>query len=169
MSVNLKKLWLMTCIFSASIFFVSLANCQEPQGNSSVQEAVPTQEATPALETTPIQETAPSEEAQTEQATEWIWGEVVSVDVADNQVKLKYTNEDSLEEKEFTVGVDSDTAFEGVQSLLDIKPGDNISVDYTVSEAGVNLAKKIAIERAEDTGLSLPEAEMNSSKYISPY
>jgi len=139
-----KKLLFVGCVFAASVLFVSLAICEEQQ------------------------EAAKSEESPQEQATEWIWGEVSSVDNQNNQIKLKYTDEESLEEKEITIGVDSETTYEDAQSLLDIKPTDNISVDYVVTTEGANLAKKIAVEKAQETGLSLPEADLNNTQATYP-
>ena len=140
-----KKLWITVFVFAASVIFVSWTAGEEQQSNATSQETVT------------------SEEGQAEQSTEWIWGEVVSVDNTYNKVTVKYMDEESLEEKELTFRVDKDTTYENAESLLDIKLKDNISVDYVVAEDGTNFAKKIAVEKAEETGLSLPETELNNT------
>ena len=137
-----RKFWVIVFAFAVSALFISWAICQEQN------------------------ESAPSEENKT--ALEWIWGEVVSVDSQNNQITLKYMDEESLEEKEFTLNADKDTIYEGAQALLDIKPADSVSADYVVTQDGLNLAKNITVERAQATDMSLPEDVLSNTQATYP-
>jgi hypothetical protein len=79
----------------------------------------------------------------------WLWGEAVSVDTQNNEVRVKYQDYDTEEEKEMTIGVDEKTAFENVKSLAEIQPKDTLSIDYKVVSEGKNIAKNISVEKAE--------------------
>jgi hypothetical protein len=83
-----------------------------------------------------------------EEKTEWVWGEVLSVDKDKNEIKVKYLDYETDEEKEITITCDAETKFENVSSISEIKVGDSVSIDYTVKEEK-NIAKNISVERAE--------------------
>ena len=99
----------------------------------------------------PAPETSVPEEAQ----TQWVWGEVVSVDAAAKTVVVKYLDYETDQEKEITLEVAADATFENVSSLAQIMPKDPVSVDYIVSPEGKNIAKNISVEKAEPA----PETE----------
>lgn len=88
---------------------------------------------------------------------EWAWGEVVSIDYQKGEFNIVYLNEETFEEKTLLMATDAQTVYENAQSLLDIKPMDSVSIDYTITEEGVNLAMKVAVEKAQDE--ALPQAE----------
>ncbi len=92
---------------------------------------------------------------------QWLWGEVVSVDNVKNQLVVKYLDYDADQEKEITITTDASTAFENARQLLDIKPQDTVSIDYTVNADLKNIAKNISVEKpeAEPTMPSEPVSE----------
>lgn len=115
-----------------------------------------TQEAqTQPLTEEKVQE-VPQEEIQ------WVWGEVVSVDANNNQINLKYLDYETDTEKEMSLIVDKDTRYEGVASLLDIKPQDTVSIDYIIKE-GKNIAKQVNVEKIEDTTPEITPEDVNSN------
>ncbi len=110
--------------------------------------------------------------------TQWVWGEVTSIDAQNKALNLKYLDYETDQEKEMSVATDDSTVYENAKMLSDIQPKDNISVDYVVKD-GKNIAKTIGLEKAEDApaaaatmqageannsdaGASLPEAAGNS-------
>lgn len=80
--------------------------------------------------------------------TDWVWGEVALVDNQNNQIAVKYLDYETTEEKDITFVVDSKTAYDGVGALVEIKPLDNVSVDFVITKEGINLARKVAVEKA---------------------
>lgn len=107
-----------------------------------------------AVEETPLTETLP--EAQMGLDTQWLWGGVVSVDVQNNELLVKYLDYETDQEKEITISVDDKTTYENIGSLIEIKPQDTVSIDYLVSAEGKNVAKNISVEKPE-TMETLPE------------
>jgi hypothetical protein len=111
----------------------------------SVPEALPAATTTPAAETaTP---TAPQENNDLAN-TQWVWGEVVSVNTQDKTLSLKYLDYETDQEKEVSIMTDDLTSYDNVSSLRDIQPKDNLSVDYILKD-GKNIAKTIGLEKAE--------------------
>lgn len=80
---------------------------------------------------------------------QWTWGEVVSVDAAARQITLKYLDYETDVEAQISMNTDENTGFENVASLAEIKPGDTVSVDYSVDLEGRNIAKNISVEKDE--------------------
>ncbi len=80
---------------------------------------------------------------------QWLWGEVVSGDFQKNELVIKYVDYDTDMEKEVTVTASDKTTYENVKSLLEIKPQDMVSIDYTVDNQGRNIAKNISVEKPE--------------------
>jgi len=99
-------------------------------------------------EQTPLN--APTSDSQAESDTQWLWGEAVSVDVPQNMLLVKYLDYDTEQEKEMVISVDSKTAYENVRSVGEIKPHDAVSIDYVLGAGGMNLARKISIEKPEE-------------------
>ncbi|MDD2752538.1 MAG: hypothetical protein PHN59_05335 [Candidatus Omnitrophica bacterium] len=91
--------------------------------------------------------TTTAEKAEPE--TEWLWGEVMSVDPITNEVKVKTLDYKNDTEIEVTVSVDDKTTYENIKSVEEIKPKDSLSIDYIVGPDGKNLAKNISLEKAE--------------------
>ena len=103
-------------------------------------------------------------ETQAEPQTQWLWGEVVSVDVANKTLVVKYLDYEIDQEKDITITTDESTTYENVNSLSEIKINDALSIDYIVSADGKNIAKLISVEKPESVETqpvpieSLPEA-----------
>lgn len=91
-------------------------------------------------------------ETQMESETQWLWGEVISVDIQKNELLIKYLDYETDQEKEVTITVDDETTYENIKALLEIKPQDTVSVDYIVSPEGKNIAKNISVEKPETIG-----------------
>jgi hypothetical protein len=122
----------------------------EPMSNAAVStEPVPSA----AVQTEPAAtfnaETPKTTDVKPPEETKWVWAEVASVDVANNQIVVKYLDYDSDEEKELTVVVDASTRFENVEGIKAIAAADNVGVDYILNDKGEALAKSIAVEKAE--------------------
>jgi len=83
--------------------------------------------------------------------TQWVWGEVISVDTSKSQLNVKYLDYENDTEKEITITANDKTVFENVSSLEQLKAKDTVSVDYLVSADGVNLAKSISMEKPEES------------------
>ena len=90
-------------------------------------------------------------EMQAESETQWLWGEVISIDPIKNELLVKYLDYENDQEKEVTVATDEKTTFENANGLSDIKPQDTISVDYVLSGDGKYLAKNISLEKPQNT------------------
>ena len=100
----------------------------------------------------------------TEPEMQWLWGEVVSVDAAKNEIRVKYLDYEADVEKEIALSADDKTTFENVKSLAEIKPQDTVSVDYIVGVQGRNLAKNFSVEKAEiQEPVSVPATEPQAS------
>jgi hypothetical protein len=106
-------------------------------------------------ETTP---TTSASEIQAAQELQWIWAEVVSLDLNNHQMTLKYLDYDTDTEKEMLLSVDDQTTYENVKSFSEIKPQDTLSIDYTTSAGGKNIAKNINVEKTEGIQLTPEEA-----------
>jgi len=91
---------------------------------------------------------------------QWLWGEVVSVDLNAKQITVKYLDYDTYQDKESAINVDEQTTYENLTSLEEIKPQDTISVDYIISLEGKNLARNISLEKPEED-LKAPQLETN--------
>jgi len=102
---------------------------------------------------TPAQAPVTSPASLTE--TQWLYGEVVSVDAAAKTVTIKYLDYEADKEKEAVIIIDDKTSFENAASLADIKPKDALSVDYTVGKDGKYTAKDISVEKPQE-GESAP-------------
>jgi len=101
-------------------------------------------------------ENLPAQELPSEPETQWIWGEVVSVNTAAKTVLVKYLDYETDTEKQININVDDKTTYENVKSVDEIKPQDTVSIDYIINPDGSNLARNISVERPEDTE-TLPE------------
>lgn len=97
---------------------------------------------------TPAQASVTSPATLTE--TQWLYGEVVSVDAAANTVTIKYLDYETDQEKEAVIAIDDKTSFENVASLGEIKPKDALSIDYVVGQDGKYIAKNISAEKSQE-------------------
>ncbi|MCM8797013.1 MAG: hypothetical protein NC923_03940 [Candidatus Omnitrophica bacterium] len=81
---------------------------------------------------------------------QWAWGEVLSVDPASGTVVVKYFDYDSGQDKELSITVDEKTNYENISKIDEIKPGQNLSVDYYVLPTGKNIAMNISLEKTDE-------------------
>lgn len=102
----------------------------------------------PAPEPLVPEETA--QEVLSEPQALWLWGEVVSIDLDNKQISVKYLDYETDIEKEMKINVDEKTTFENVNSIDEIKPQDTVSIDYIVTPDAQNIAKNISVEKAEN-------------------
>lgn len=98
---------------------------------------------------------AASPQEKNEPDTQWVWGEVASVDAPGKVLTLKYLDYDTDEEKELLLAVDDLTGYENVKSLEEIKVKDFLSVDY-ISGDGKNTARSISLEKSEAAAPQAP-------------
>ncbi len=123
-------------IFSFILMSAGIAFSQEKADEKPVAQEL-------TSEKPPLQEAAPEPE------TQWIWGDVVSVDTAAKKISVKYLDYETDTEKDINVEVDDKTNYENVKSIDEIKPLDTLSIDYIINPDGRNIAKNISIERPE--------------------
>lgn len=83
-----------------------------------------------------------------EPETQWVWGEVVSVDLSNKVVVVKYLDYETDQEKEIILATDDKTTFESAASIEELKPKDTVSIDY-ISADGKNIAQNISVEKPE--------------------
>jgi hypothetical protein len=123
--------------FSAFSFAQENQTSQQPaatQQTTAVAPAVPPAPETPAAKPAP---------------TEWLYGEVNSVDISGKTLTLTYLDYDTDIEKQATVSIDAKTLFENVKSLEEVKPQDMVSIDYIVGADSKNLAVNVSVEKPE--------------------
>lgn len=98
----------------------------------------------------------------------WLWGEVVSVDPQKNEILIKTPDYETDQEKEIAISADEHTTYENVASLSEIKPSDTLTIDYTVSLDGKNIAKNISVEKPEIDPIPLPESILETTPETAP-
>lgn len=110
---------------------------------------------------------ATTTQEETEPEVQWIWAEAVSVDAQKNELLVKYLDYETETEKEITITVDDKTAYENRASLVEIKIGDSLSIDYIVNPDGKNVAKNISVETIGDLEI-LPEETTPQTQDVIP-
>jgi len=93
---------------------------------------------------------------QNDPDVDWKWGEVESINPQTQTLNLKYLDYEADQEKDLVIGVDSSTTYENVASFQEIKPNDNLSVDYILAADGKAIAKNISLEKSESTPAIAP-------------
>lgn len=122
----------------------------------AVQE-VAAQQAEPAVPEESVTKDVTQEAQPTSiNSTEWVWGEVVSVDTINKQLVLKHLDYDTYEEVQTTLKMDNKTLLENVSELGDIQSGDHVTVDYVIQN-GDNVAGLVVVEK-KDTQKEVVEA-----------
>jgi hypothetical protein len=118
----------------------------EPVAESAV-------ESTPAPEAMPVKtlETSEAIPAAADLETQWVWGEVTSLDPQNKQVTINYFDYETDAEKEVKLLIDDKTKYENINSLSDLKLHDTISVDYVLSADGQYNARNISVEKPEES------------------
>ena len=127
-----KKFIIVSLAASFILLNTGLNLAQEPE--TETQEEAPASEQTQVTSGPQIQ---------------WIWGEVVSVDLTNKTLLVKYFDYETDTEKEASIILDDKTTYENVNSIEEIKPQDTASIDYAVDAEGRNIAKNISVEKAE--------------------
>ena len=97
--------------------------------------------------------------------TQWVWGEVTSVDAQNKALTLKYLDYETDQEKEMVINTDDLTSYDNAKSLGEIQLKDNISVDYIVKD-GKNIAKTIGLEKAENTPVAVTNPQAGETNSI---
>lgn len=82
--------------------------------------------------------------------TQWVWGQVISVDRLNGAITLKYLDYETDQEKQIAIQVDDKTTYENVKSLGEINAGNTLSIDYIASPEGKNIAKNVSLEKPEE-------------------
>lgn len=90
-------------------------------------------------------------EAKNNSETQWLWGEVLTLDAQNKMLVVKYLDYETDQEKEIAIGVNDKTAYENIKSIDELKPKDAVSIDYLVTADGKNIAKNISLEKAESS------------------
>ncbi|HLD82434.1 MAG TPA: hypothetical protein VI976_00595 [Candidatus Omnitrophota bacterium] len=88
--------------------------------------------------------------------TQWVWGEVASLDIVNNIFAVRYLDYETDEEKELALSADEKTIYENAKSLLDIREHDTVSIDYVVV-GDKNIARTISVEKPENVEVITPE------------
>lgn len=150
--------WLRAFLFLLFLFFVSLGFMSYAQEatSSNVMSNVTINQAN-VVSANKLELPAANEEAvdlaieepslSEPQDIKWVWGEVVSVDPAGVNIKVRYLDYETDSETEAIFIVDKDTVFENISSIEGIKMGDSAGIDYSVNEDGKNIIKSISVEK----------------------
>ena len=77
----------------------------------------------------------------------WVLGDVIALDLEGNQLTAGYIDDGTNEEKEIAVAIYTQTRYESVNSLSDIKVGDVVAIDYRITPEGKAAAVNISVER----------------------
>ncbi len=88
--------------------------------------------------------------AQEDEATEYSYGEVVSI--FKDQIIVEEYNFTDDQTINVTYTLTDDTTLNGVNSINEIKPGDLIDIDYFI-EGAKNIVIELLIERPEDINM----------------
>ena len=108
-----------------------------------------------------------SQEAQNNPDTQWVWGEVSTLDTQNKAILVKYFDYETDQEKEINIDIDDKTTYENIKSMDELKPKDTVSIDYIVSPDGKNIAKNISIEKPENTQ-NVQEGNTTEQKVSAP-
>lgn len=77
----------------------------------------------------------------------WVWAKIISVDSINKTLSVKYSDFETGIEKEMIVSVDKDTFYENIKSIEELKPQDNVTIDYFVDQTKKNIAKYIGFKK----------------------
>lgn len=91
--------------------------------------------------------------SQNENDMQWVWGEVVNLDGAGKTITLKYLDYETDQEKDILLAVDEKTTFDNIKNLDEIKPKDTLSIDYTITSGGKNIAGNISLESPDSSAV----------------
>jgi len=91
--------------------------------------------------------------------TQWLWGQVDSVDLVNKELVVNYLDYEGDTEKKASIGIDDKTKFVNIQGLPDLKAQDAVSVDYVIGADGKLTAKNINLEKPEEPAAQAVQAE----------
>lgn len=155
--MNLKKI-IAVFVFAALITVTTVIAFAEETapgaGNPVVSVADPV-----------VSVSTPQAPSQTENDTQWTWGEVVNLDNASKTVTLKYLDYETDQEKDIVLVVDEKTTFENIKSFDEIKVKDTLSIDYIIGSDGKNMAKNIGLE-SPDASAVVPAQAVEDVKPV---
>jgi len=164
-----KKTWFFVFVSFLAVSFSVLSFSNK---NSFAQKAADNQEKQPAaLEAPYVTENPEAADVAKPVSTEWIYGEVNSVDIAGKFLTLTYLDYDTDIEKQAAIYCSGNTVFENVKSLEEIKPQDMVSVDYIIGADSKNSAVSISVEKpeaAEDIDVGLPTSSSEPGADMKP-
>ena len=86
--------------------------------------------------------------AQEEEQGLYSYGEVLSAN--QDQMTVREFDYETGEETDIVYYFIADTILDSVESADQIKPGDLVDVEFTVSADGKNIAKEVLVDRIED-------------------
>ncbi len=145
------KFGVLLSMVSLAIFLNAKSGFAQEKSTSATQEsAVPISMPQAQQQAQQTEQTAQAP-AFNESDTQWLWGEVNSLDIPNNELAINYFDYETDSEKEIKIKIGDNTTYENVKSLNDIKLNDTISVDYALSPDGKYIAKNISIEKPEET------------------
>ncbi len=111
----------------------------------------------------PMEKSGAVPEAQKEPDTQWVWGEVNTLDTQNKAILVKYLDYETDQEKEININIDDKTTYDNIKSMDELKPKDTVSIDYIVSPDGKNIAKNISVEKPGNTQ-NLQEGNITEQK-----
>ncbi len=112
----------------AAVMVMALSGMATAQENELIAGEALTEKALGEAQVSSV--VGDTEEAQEAIPSQWVWGEVASVDVAGNSLLLKYLEYETAEEVTRTVYADDKTVFQGVLGLADLETGMHVTIDY---------------------------------------
>jgi hypothetical protein len=134
-----------TANVSATPVEVSQAPAAAPDTGTLVKAA--NEETAPIEEKmTPAAQNAEQKTGAQEKNTEWVWGEVVSVDQSNQEFVIKHMDYESYEEVKTPIKTNEKTLFENAAGISEIKAGDHLTVDYKTKD-GSNVAELVVVEK----------------------
>lgn len=91
----------------------------------------------------------PAQQAE-EPELQFLWGEVVNLDLANKAILVKNLDYETDQERETPILVDEKTVYENFKSIEELKQNDMVSVDYIVMPDGKNIARNLSLDKAEE-------------------
>lgn len=123
---------------------------KEPQGQEPAQaqstETAPVKTLSQAQAVSEIKKVVVNEPEDS--VAQWVWGEVVSTDIAKKQITVKYLDYETYDEALMILDTDGATVFNNVSGFSGIKPSDYVTIDYK-KQADSNLATLVEIEKKD--------------------
>ncbi len=124
----------------------------EPKQVATQEPAAPVTAEEPKL---PV----PALSAGEAETTQWLWGQVISVDPANNKLLLNYLDYENDTEKQLEITVNEKTKYTNFQALVDLKPQDAVSLDYAINTEGKPVAKGINLEKPDEPQVAAVPSE----------